>query len=94
MVERLVSKTKHLAPTASIMMKEYLNSIVNGEFWSAAKYTTDCLRIVSGPLIAFPPSVVLRLLPLHLAATKVVIPRATRGRARFFDIDHVLVQWH
>ena len=45
MVERLVSKTKHLAPTASIMMKEHLNSIVNGEFWSAAKYTTDCLRI-------------------------------------------------
>ena len=27
------------------MMKEHLNSIVNGEFWSAAKYTTDCLRI-------------------------------------------------
>ena len=45
MVERLVSKTKHLAPTASIMMKEHLNSIVNGEVWSAAKYTTDCLRI-------------------------------------------------
>ena len=42
--------------------------------------------IVSGALIAFPPSVVLRLLPLHLAATK-VIPRAAREAAPVFLIQ-------
>ena len=45
LIERLISKTKHLAGTAAVLMKDYLNSIVNGEFWRAAKYAIDSLRI-------------------------------------------------
>ena len=47
--------------------------------------------IVSGALIAFPPSVVLCLLSLHLAATKVVIPRASREAAPVFLIQITFV---
>ena len=50
-------------------------------------FSRSAVPIVSGALIAFPPSVVLRLLPLHLAATKVVIPRATREAAPVFLIQ-------
>ena len=45
LIERLISKTKHLAGTAAVLMKDYLNSIVNGEFWRAAKYAIDSVRI-------------------------------------------------
>ena len=45
LIERLISKTKHLAGTAAVLMKDHLNSIVNGEFWRAAKYAIDSLRI-------------------------------------------------
>ena len=49
------------------------------------------VSIVSGALIAFPPSVVLRLLSLHLAATKVVIPRSAREAAPVFLIQVTLL---
>ena len=50
-------------------------------------FSRPAVPIVSGALIVVPPSVVLRLLPLHLAATKVVIPRATREAAPVFLIQ-------
>ena len=50
-------------------------------------FSHSAIPIVSGALIAFPPSIVLRLLPLHLAATKVVIPRAAREAAPVFLVQ-------
>ena len=54
-------------------------------------FSRSAVPIVSGALIAFPPSIVLRLLPLHLAATN--SSRHARGRARFFDTHRVRVRW-
>jgi hypothetical protein len=45
LIERILSKSKHLAPTAALLMKEHLNTIINGEFWKAAQYAIDTLRI-------------------------------------------------
>jgi hypothetical protein len=54
-------------------------------------FSRSAVPIVSGALIAFPPSVVLPLLSFHLAATKVVIPRATREAAPVFLIHITFV---
>jgi hypothetical protein len=45
LIERLLSKIKYLAPTAALLMKEHLSTIINGEFWKAAQYAIDTLRI-------------------------------------------------
>ena len=54
-------------------------------------FSRSAVPIVSGALIAFPPSIALRLLPLYLAATKVVIPRASREAAPVFLIHITFV---